>query len=58
MAKCEADQIVNPYGLYVYGYDNVVWVNQLSNFVHKRKEIGSTYRKFWGEMCTGFGGQT
>jgi len=27
-------------------------------FVHKNKEFGVAYRKHWGEMCTGFGGQT
>jgi len=39
LAKCEFDKIFNPYRLYVYGTDNVVWVIQGSNFVHKRKEI-------------------
>jgi len=37
--------------------DNVVWVSQWSNFVHKSKEFGAAYKKLWGEMCTGFGGQ-
>jgi hypothetical protein len=58
MAKRESDQIVNPYRLYVYGIDNVAWVSQASNFVHKRKEIGGAYSKLGGEMCTGFGGKT
>ena len=58
MTKCETDQIVNPYRLYVYGIDNVGWVSLGSNFVHKRKGIVGACSKLGGEMCTVFGGQT
>ena len=57
MTKCETDQIVHPYRLYVYGIDNVEWVSQGSNFVHKRNRIGGACSKLGGEMCTVFGGQ-
>jgi len=30
----------------------------LVQFVQKNKEIGVAYRKLWGEMCRGIGGQT
>ena len=58
MTKCEAEQIVNPYRLYVYGIDNAEWVSLGSNFVHKRKGIGGACSKLGGEMCTVFVRQT
>jgi hypothetical protein len=58
MAKCGADQIVNPFRLYVYNIDNVALVSQGSNFVHKMKEIDGACSKLGGEMCTEFVGQT
>ena len=57
MTKCETEQIVHPYRLYVYGIDNVEWVSQGSNFVHKNKGIGGACSKLRGDMCTVLGGQ-
>ena len=39
-------------------FDNVAWVSQGLNFVHKKKEIGGACSKLWGKKYTGFGGQT
>jgi len=57
MAKFESDQIVNSYRLYVW----LIMSRGLVKgriFFHKKKEIGGACSKLWGEVCTGFGGQT
>ena len=58
MTKCETDQIVHPYRLYVYGIDNVEWVSLGRILSTRGKGFGGACSKLGGEMCTVFGGQT
>jgi hypothetical protein len=57
MAKCEPGYIVTSYCQFINGVDNVLWVSQGSNFVHKGKEMCGACSKYEGEMYTCFGGQ-